>query len=62
MEKENKIYLGDGAYAAFTGYSIELTAENGYEATDTIVLEAQELAALFRFCKKLGWSVEEWMK
>lgn len=47
---EQKIYLGDGAYARFDGYGIELTAENGIEATDHVYVEPDALVALLR-----GW-------
>lgn len=44
-----KTYLGDGAYAAWDGWNVTLTAEDGLRATDTIVLEPQVLDALFDF-------------
>lgn len=34
-----KVYLGDSVYFDFDGYDIMLTTENGYGATNTIVLE-----------------------
>lgn len=46
-----KVYLGDGVYAAFDGWNITLTAENGIVATDTVVLEPTVLKALFEFVK-----------
>ena len=45
----DKLYLGDGAYAAFDGWSIILTAENGICATDTVCLEPQVSKALVDF-------------
>lgn len=44
-----KTYLGDGVYAAFDGYEITLTTENGIEVTNTIVLEPEVLSALYVF-------------
>ena len=38
-EPAAKRYLGDGVYVEFDGYALVLTAENGIEATNTIVLE-----------------------
>lgn len=35
----HKRYLGDGAYVDYDGYSLVLTAENGIEVTDEVVLE-----------------------
>lgn len=48
---ENKIYLGDGAYAQWHGYGVELTAENGITATDTIFLELEHIEKLIQFIK-----------
>ncbi len=48
-----KEYIGDGVYVDFDGWSIVLTAENGAEATDRIVLEPEVLAALLRYVEKL---------
>ena len=36
-----KIYIGDGAYAEFDGYSIVLTTENGISVQNRIVLEPE---------------------
>jgi hypothetical protein len=46
---QTKTYLGDGAYAAFDGFAIHLTAENGITATDRVVLEPEVFNALLRF-------------
>jgi hypothetical protein len=46
-------YLGDGVYAAFDGYNITLTTENGLEVTNTIVLEPDVLSALYEFIARL---------
>lgn len=46
-----KIYLGDGAYAAFDGNSIIVTAEDGIRATDTVILDTEALLALIAFAK-----------
>ena len=48
-----KYYLGDGAYVDFDGYALILTAENGIEATNTIVLEPQVYAALVAYVEEL---------
>lgn len=44
-----KRYLGDGVYAAFDGFGVWLTAENGVAATDLIYLEPVILSELARF-------------
>jgi len=56
---KNKMYIGDGVYVEYTGYSIILTAENGREATDTIHLEEWMLKAISNFVLKFKESTEE---
>lgn len=48
-----KQYLGDGVYAKFEGYQIVLTAENGYQATDTIYLDEGVVVALKGYFQKV---------
>jgi hypothetical protein len=45
-ENDNKVYLGDSVYAAFDGDRITLTTENGFGATNTIVIEPEVYQAL----------------
>ena len=54
-QSRKKVYLGDGAYAAFDGFSIWLTAENGIQVTDCICLEPEVWNALVR-------AVKTWME
>lgn len=51
----NKVYLGDSVYAAFDGYHIVLTTENGYltDPSNTIALEPNVLAALNIYAERL---------
>jgi hypothetical protein len=44
-----KMYLGDSVYAAFDGYSVTLTTENGFGPSNTIILEPNTLRALSLF-------------
>ena len=53
MNKE-PVYLGDGLYADFDGYQIELYASNGIEKTDRVFLEPAVLRAFFEYVKGLG--------
>jgi len=46
---EAKTYLGDGVYAAFDGFAITLTTENGIETTNEIFLEPEVFANLERW-------------
>jgi hypothetical protein len=39
MNQRLKVYLSDGAYPAVDERGLVLTAENGIEATDTVVLD-----------------------
>jgi hypothetical protein len=50
--KVDKVYLGDGVYASFDGYAIELTTENGIETTNTILLEPEVYEALEQYAHK----------
>jgi hypothetical protein len=47
--RTDKVYLGDGLYAAWDGYRVILTAENGIEATDTVYLDENTWAALVNY-------------
>lgn len=51
LDAKTRDYLGDGVYAAFDGFGIWLTAENGIRATDAIYLEPEALAELVRFTR-----------
>lgn len=42
-EHEHKQYLGDGLYAAWDGWHIVLTAENGVSVTNEVYLEPDVL-------------------
>jgi len=42
----DKQYVGDSVYLAFSGYGFTITTENGIEATNTIFLEPEVLKAL----------------
>ena len=48
-----KEYLGDGVYASYDGFYINLTTENGIEVTNKIYLEDTVIASLERFIKKV---------
>lgn len=48
----NKSYLGDGVYADHDGYSIVLTAENGYSIQNTIYLEPDLITALLTYIER----------
>lgn len=50
-------YLGDGAYAAFDGFSIVVTTSDGIRDTNTITLEPEAMAALVRFARAFGFPV-----
>jgi hypothetical protein len=47
-----KIYLSDGAYADLDERGLVLTAENGIEATDTVVLDGVAWSRLVRFVEE----------
>lgn len=50
-----KVYLGDGVYARLDEYgSVVLTTENGYRASNIIVLEREVTVALVAYLKRLA--------
>lgn len=52
-ERRNDTYLGDGLYASFDGYQIELYAFDGIGKTNRVFLEPAVLAAFERYCAAL---------
>lgn len=53
MKKE---YLGDGVYITPDFHGVVLTTENGIEATNTVYLEPEVIAALERYIAR--WRAE----
>lgn len=51
--KDRKVYLGDSVYLAYDDYNLILTTENGYGASNTIVLEPQVYQALIQYSERL---------
>ena len=49
-----KVYLGDGAYVALEDDGLVLTAENGIEATDRVVLGSFELEVFLNWLRDRG--------
>jgi hypothetical protein len=53
MEKDKAKYIGDGVYATFDGYQVEVYTFNGIEITQHIYFNdetAEELVAFFIKC------------
>ncbi len=50
---ENSTYLGDGLYADFDGWQIELYAWNGESKTNQVFLEPAVLAAFLLWLEEL---------
>jgi hypothetical protein len=53
MEKDKEQYIGDGVYAKFDGYQVEVYTFNGIEKTQHIYFDestAEELVAFFIKC------------
>jgi hypothetical protein len=46
-------YLGDGLYAAFDGYQIELYAFDGIVKTNQVYLDSHVLAAFLKYVESL---------
>ena len=49
MTDKYKRYIGDAVYAAFDGYHIILTVEDGIKATNRIALEPAVYNALVKY-------------
>jgi hypothetical protein len=49
MTTETVQFLGDGLYAAFDGFGIELRANDPTEPTDRVYLEYDVMRALVKF-------------
>ena len=47
------VYLGDGLYAQFDGFQIELYASNGVMKTNKVYLEPSVLNAFLRYVEDL---------
>ncbi len=54
-----KVYLGDAVYAAFDGYAIALTTEDGIDVTNEIVLEPEVLRALDNYRRRIAEAAQE---
>ena len=50
---EDPVYLGDGLYADFDGYQVELYAHDGITKTNQVYLEPSVLEAFWEYVKKL---------
>jgi hypothetical protein len=47
------VYLGDGLYASFDGFQIELFAYNGVEKTNIVYLEPSVLKSFEAYVKSI---------
>ena len=52
IKRAEPVYLGDGLYAAFTNYDVELYASNGVNVTNRVWLEPEALALLVEAAKE----------
>lgn len=48
-----RTYIGDGVFVHYDGYALVLTTENGFAATNTIVMEPAVWEALVRYVNHL---------
>lgn len=48
-----KEYLGDGVYAAFDGFGVWITSEDGIDATEAIYIEPSTFESLQRFLSRM---------
>ncbi len=50
---EASTYLGDGAYAKYIGYAVELYTSDGILKMNQITLEPEHLKNLIEFCRSM---------
>ncbi len=55
---ERGIYLGDGVYAAYDGYGIELTTNDGISVTNRIYLGPEVFQNLEEYVRRLRNELE----
>lgn len=55
----DKVYLGDGLFAEFDGYQIELYASNGREKTNSVYLEPAVLCSFLAYVEVLKKALTE---
>lgn len=51
-------YLGDGVYVTWTGYELQVEANDHLRPTDVVCLEPRCFAALVRFAERMGLDVD----
>lgn len=59
MTELPKIYLGDGAYAEFSGYDFRVFTSDGISEANAVHLEASALQSLVDFARKQGMKFRE---
>jgi len=52
MKNNNKIYLGDSVYVEFSGYDFTVTTENGFGASNEIIMDFEIINLLNNKKKK----------
>lgn len=59
MDLAKPAYLGDGLYAEFDGYQVELYASNGISRTNRVFLEPGVLASFLGYVSELRKAIAE---
>jgi hypothetical protein len=49
----NKDYIGDSVYIQDNGFGVTLTTENGYGASNTIVMESEVIEAFINYIDRM---------
>jgi hypothetical protein len=55
----SKVYLGDSVYAEYIGFDICLTTENGFGATNKIILEPIVMRRLLNYYTAVAETKED---
>lgn len=57
MSEQNQTYVGDGVYAEFTGWSINIRVNN-HENPIAVVFEPEVLQNLVDYARKRGFQIK----
>jgi len=55
---DSKTYIGDGAYVEVEHGRVKLTTNNGYEDTNTILMEGPVVESFIRWVQKIKSSIQ----
>lgn len=54
-EEKTHVYIGDGVFAEYNGFSITISTDRQENGVNWIALEPEALEALLQYAKTLEW-------